>query len=262
MNTEHDMHDTTWIDSHCHVFDERMEHSADDALNAAREAGVRGFVVIGTDRETSLQAIEIASRRDDTWATVGLHPHDAHIGVDTIEDLMSSPRVVAVGECGLDFHYDNSPRDVQRDVFARQIALAKAHDLTLVIHTREAWDDTFDVLDAEGMPPQTVIHCFTGGPDEARKCLDRGAFLSFSGVVTFKNAQPTRDAALMCPADRLIIETDAPYLAPVPHRGRPNEPAYVAVVGRAIADMRGISAESLSESSTRATLLAFPRMAS
>lgn len=251
-----------WIDSHCHVFDERMEHGADAALDAARVAGVTGFVVIGTDRETSVQAIELAARRADTWATVGLHPHDAHLGVDTIEDLVTSPRVIAIGECGLDFHYDNSPRDTQRDAFAQQIALAKANDLTLVIHTREAWDDTFDVLDAEGTPSHTVIHCFTGGPEEARKCLDRGAFLSFSGVVTFKNAQPTRDAAMLCPADRLIVETDAPYLAPVPHRGRTNEPAFVAVVGQAIADLRGVSAQTLSESSRHATLLAFPRMAS
>ena len=144
-------------------------------------------------------------------------------GIDGIEALLAEPEVVAVGECGLDYHYDHSPRDVQREVFAAQIALAHAHDLALVIHTREAWDDTFDILAAEGVPERTVFHCFTGGPDEARRCLDLGAYLSFSGIVTFPTADDVRAAAALCPLDRLLVETDAPYLAPVPHRGERNE---------------------------------------
>ena len=135
--------------------------------------------------------------------------------------------LVAVGECGLDYHYDHSPRDAQRTAFAEQIALAQRHGLALVIHARQAWDDLFDVLEAEGVPERTVLHCFTGGPEEARRCLDAGMFVSFSGIVTFKNAVEVREAAALCPLDRLLVETDSPFLAPAPHRGKANEPAFV-----------------------------------
>lgn len=253
---------TGWTDTHCHILDEKMATSPSDSLDSARRAGVSRFVVIGTDRETSQAAIALANEHNDVWATVGLHPHDAVLGTDSIADLASSPRVVAIGECGLDYYYEHSPRERQLEEFAAQIALAKKHDLTLVIHTRDAWDDTFEVLDAEGIPERTVLHCFSGGAHEARQCLDRGAFLSFSGIVTFKNAADVREAAMLCPFDRLLIETDSPFLAPVPHRGRANEPAHVAVVGTAIADMRKVSPAELAETSTRAALLAFPRMAS
>ena len=162
---------------------------------------------------------------DGVWATAGVHPHDAEGGLDGLEALLGRPEVVAVGECGLDFHYDHSPRDVQREVFAAQVAPGpRPPALPLVVHTREAWDETFAVLEGEGVPERTVIHCFTGGPDEARRCLDLGAHLSFSGIVTFKGAPEVREAAALCPLDRLLVETDAPYLAPVPHRGRPNRP--------------------------------------
>jgi TatD DNase family protein len=157
---------------------------------------------------------------------------------------------VAVGECGLDYHYDHSPRDVQRAAFAAQVALANGHDLALVIHTREAWDDTFAVLQAEGMPARTVFHCFTGGADEAGRCLDVGASLSFSGIVTFKRADDVRAAAALCPLDRLLVETDAPYLTPEPHRGRTNTPALVAVVGAAVAGVKGVSAEEVERATT------------
>ena len=139
--------------------------------------------------------------------------------------------MVAVGECGFDYHYEHSPRAAQRDAFAAQVELARRYDLTLVVHSRDAWDDTLDVLRAAGPPQRTVLHCFTGGPDEARRCLDLGAFLSFSGIVTFKGAQDVRDAAALCPLDRLMVETDAPFLAPVPHRGKQNRPAWVVAVG-------------------------------
>jgi TatD DNase family protein len=154
-----------------------------------------------------------------------------------------------VGECGLDYHYDHSPRDVQRRVFAAQIALAHERDLALVIHTREAWEDTFDTLSAERVPSRTVMHCFTGGPDEARRCLDLGAHLSFSGIVTFRAADDVRGAAALCPLDRMLVETDSPYLAPVPHRGRPNRPALVPLVGAAVAGARGVPVSAVAEAS-------------
>jgi len=163
----------------------------------------------------------------------------AETGLDGLEDLLGEPGVVAVGECGLDYFYEHSPRDAQRAVFADQIALALAHDLPLVIHTREAWDDTFDVLAATGVPARTVFHCFTGGPDEARRCLDLGALLSFSGIITFKTADDIRAAAALCPLDRILVETDSPFLAPVPHRGKPNRPALVPIVGAALAAAMG-----------------------
>jgi TatD DNase family protein len=145
---------------------------------------------------------------------------------------------VAVGECGLDYYYDHSPRPVQREVFSRQIELAHARDMALVIHSRDAWDDTFAVLDREGVPDRTVFHCFTGGVDELGECLARGALVSYSGIVTFGSAAELRAAALATPADRILVETDSPYLAPVPHRGKPNQPAYVSLVGEVLAELR------------------------
>jgi TatD DNase family protein len=229
-----------WTDDHCHLGwgeDDRLDPAAADALVAdAVAAGVERMVSVGTDATRSADAIAAARRYPGrVWATVGLHPHEARHGLDGLADLLSAPEVVAVGECGLDYYYEHSPRDTQRAVFAEQIALAKAHDLALVIHTRDAWADTFDVLEAEGVPERTVLHCFTGGADEARRCLDLGAYLSFSGIVTFKAADDVRAAAALCPLDRLLVETDSPYLAPVPHRGRPNRPALVPLVGAAVA---------------------------
>jgi TatD DNase family protein len=181
------------------------------------------------------------------FATVGVHPHDAKDGLGGIEELLAEPEVVAVGECGLDYHYDHSPREVQREVFAAQIALARSHRLALVIHTREAWDDTFAVLESAGVPERTVFHCFSGGPEEAERCLALGAHLSFSGIVTFPSADDLRAAAVACPLDRLLVETDAPYLAPVPHRGKRNRPAHVAVVGAAVAATKGLAPEVVAE---------------
>jgi TatD DNase family protein len=199
---------------------------------------VTRLVAIGTDASETRAAIAHARTHDRVWATAGLHPHDAQQGVAALVPLLDAPEVVAVGECGLDYHYDNSPRDAQRAAFAEQIALARGRGLTLVIHSREAWDDTFAILRAEGVPERTVFHCFTGGPDEARRALDTGAHLSFSGIITFKGADDVRGAAAYCPLDRLLVETDAPFLAPVPHRGKPNRPALVTVVGAAVAAVR------------------------
>ncbi|MGH8982115.1 MAG: TatD family hydrolase, partial [Acidimicrobiales bacterium] len=217
---------------------------------------------VGTGPQTSEGALALAERSatgelgphaPQLWATAGLHPHDASAGTAAIVELLettssaaggASPggnRLVAVGECGLDYHYDHSPRDVQRQAFAEQVALARRLDLALVVHARDAWDDLFDVLAGEGVPDRAVLHCFTGGPDEARRCLDLGMYVSFSGIVTFKNAAGVRDAAALCPLDRLLVETDSPFLAPVPHRGKVNEPAYVPHVGAAVAAVKDVS---------------------
>ena len=251
---------TGWTDTHCHIHDDKMAHDVGDTLQRAREQGVERFVVIGTDAPTCDAATQIAAQFPDVWATVGLHPHDATQGVDSIVPFIGRERVVAIGECGLDYYYEHSPRDVQMKAFAEQIALAKEHDLTLVIHTRDAWQDTYEVLDAEGIPDNTIIHCFTGGPEEARQCLDRGAYLSFSGIVTFKNASDLREAAMLCPIDRLLVETDSPFLAPVPHRGQPNEPAHVGIIGTAIADLRGHDSADFARHTTANALRAFPRI--
>ena len=245
-----------WVDSHCHL----PEAEADDLVDEARAAGVGTMITVGCDRATSLEALALAARFLDVHATVGLHPHEAKHGVDTIRDLFDrdgGARPVAVGECGLDFHYDHSPRDDQRAAFAEQIRLANQLDLPLVIHTREAWDDTFAILDAEGVPAKTVFHCFTGGPDEARGCLDRGAYVSFSGIVTFPGAQDVRDAAALVPLPRTLVETDSPYLAPVPNRGKRNRPAWVPLVGECLAEVHGVAVDAIQEVTATAAAAAF-----
>jgi TatD DNase family protein len=190
----------------------------------------------------------------ELWATVGLHPHDAKLGVSSVSEFLDEltsgeglrmSRVVAIGECGLDYHYDNSPRDVQREVFAAQVGLANRHNLALVVHTREAWDDTFSILEREGVPDKTIFHCFSGDESEARHCLRLGGLLSFSGIVTFANADELRQVVAHCPLDSLLIETDSPFLTPVPHRGRPNNPSNVVLVGNAVAKVKGFEPEVL-----------------
>jgi TatD DNase family protein len=235
-----------WIDDHCHLELDPAKAAAQVA--AASEAGVERMITVGCDVDQSAAYIDAARRHPGAvWATAGVHPHDAAGGIGGLEPLLAEPEVVAVGECGLDLFYERSPRDVQREVFAAQIALAKAHDLALVIHTREAWPETFDILEAEGTPERTVFHCFTGGPEEARRCLDLGAVLSFSGILTFPSAPELREAAALCPLERLLVETDSPYLAPVPHRGKRNEPGWVTVVGEALAEVRGVAPEVVAE---------------
>lgn len=245
-----------WTDNHCHLgwgdgwdedeapVDDRFAAELDEAVADARAAGVERLITVGTDAARSRQAVAAAVRHPGVvWATVGLHPHDARNGLDDVVAVLDDPataeRCVAVGECGLDYYYDHSPRAVQQEAFAAQVGLARERDLALVIHTRDAWDDTFAILDAEGVPEHTVMHCFTGGPDEVRRCLDRGAHISFSGIVTFPKAQELRDAAALCPLDRVLVETDSPYLTPVPHRGKPNRPALVPLVGAAVAEAMG-----------------------
>ena len=245
-----------WTDAHCHI---PYEGVGEDVIAEAGAAGVDRLVTVGTDLASSRAALDVARRHDGVWATAGVHPHDAAGGIEGIEALLGEPEIVAVGECGLDYHYDHSPREVQREAFAAQIALAHAADLALVIHTREAWADTFAILEAEGVPGRTVFHCFTGGPDEARRCLDLGAALSFSGIVSFKTATDVQAAAALCPLDRMTVETDSPYLAPVPHRGKRNRPAWVPLVGAAVAAVKGVDVTEV-EAATTATATALFRL--
>jgi TatD DNase family protein len=235
-----------WADDHCHLPQDPTY--AAPVIEEAATGGVERMITVGCDVGQSRAYAELAAAHPGrVWATAGVHPHDAKDGIDGLEELLALPGVVAVGECGLDYHYDHSPRDVQREMFAAQIAMAHRHDTVLVIHTREAWDDTFSILDAEGVPERTVFHCFSGGAAEARRCLDLGAHLSFSGIVTFPSATDLREAAALCPADRLLVETDSPYLAPVPHRGKKNKPAWVAAVGAGVAEARGQRVEAVAE---------------
>jgi TatD DNase family protein len=239
------------VDTHCHL---DMLEDLSGALERMRAQGVARAVTIGVDRQTSEWAVRAARSHGDVWATVGLHPHDAKDRTDAtmavLEQMAAEDRVVGIGETGLDYHYDNSPRDVQREVFAEQVRLCARAGKALVIHTREAWDDTFAILAAEGVPDRLVFHCFSGGPDEARRALDLGAVLSIAGVVTFKSATDLRDAVALAPLDRLVVETDAPFLTPVPHRGRPNEPGYVGLVAAAIAQVKGLAEAEVAVATT------------
>jgi TatD DNase family protein len=252
----------TWVDSHCHL--PSLSGGTEAALERARAAGVVGVVCVGTDVASSQASIEVAANHPDVAATVGLHPHDASkLGAewDELVALAGTPGVVAVGETGFDFYYRHSAADEQEAAFRAHIELADRLGLALVIHTRDAWDDTFRVLDDAGVPDRVVFHCFTGGPDEARRALALGAYLSFSGIVSFKNADDVRAAAMLTPIDRMLVETDAPYLAPVPHRGRENEPAWVVDVGAALASATGVASSEIATATRANTETVFQRPA-
>lgn len=232
-----------WTDNHCHLESDTLA----EVVARAAAAGVERMIDVGTDAATSNAAVAKAAASDRVWATVGVHPHEARHGMVGIEEMLASDRVVAVGECGLDYHYNHSPPADQQAAFALQIEMAHRHRMPLVIHTREAWDDTFAILDEGGVPDHTVFHCFTGGADEARAALDREAYLSFSGIVSFPSADDVRAAARLCPLDRMLVETDSPYLAPVPFRGKPNAPANLPLVGEALARVHGMAPEEVAE---------------
>jgi TatD DNase family protein len=235
-----------WVDSHCHL----QLAGGDEHVARARAAGVEWLVCVGTDIETSQAALMFAGRHPDVYATVGLHPHDASklsAQWEALEPLAVSEACVAVGECGFDLFYEHSPRDEQETAFRLQVQVANHAGKTLVVHSRDAWSDTFRVLDDEGVPERTIFHCFTGGPEEARAALERGCYLSFSGIVSFKNAGALREAARITPDDRVLVETDSPFLTPEPHRGRPNEPALVVAVGAALAHARGVEPAEIAE---------------
>jgi TatD DNase family protein len=249
-----------WIDTHCHVHDPKFTEGVGAAVATAMATGVTQMITVGCDRPTSLAAIAAASAHPAVFASVGLHPHDAINGIDSIADLVSAPGIVAIGEAGLDYYYEHSPREVQRQVFADQIGIANELRLPLIIHTRDAWEDTFEILDAEGMPERTIFHCFTGGPTEMRAAVERGAFISLSGIVTFPSATDLHEAAAQCPTDRLVIETDSPYLAPVPHRGRRNEPAWVIHVGQRLAELTGREPAEICEITSDNARRAFPAL--
>jgi TatD DNase family protein len=237
---------TSWVDSHCHP---QLEGGV-EVVQRAEAAGVAWMVCVGTDVETSQAALTLAQTQASVRAAVGLHPHEASklaAEWDALEPLARTEECVAIGEAGFDLYYEYSPRDEQETAFRWQIRLAKRLGKPLVIHSRDAWDDTFRVLDDEGVPPLTVFHCFTGGPAEAAAAIERGCYLSFSGIVSFKNAEDLRDAARATPVDRLLVETDSPYLTPEPHRGKRNEPAFVIDVGYALAQARSMEAGEVAQ---------------
>ena len=235
-----------WVDNHCHL---DGEDDVAAILADAAASGVESLICVGVTVERSRRCFEIADDHHDVHATAGVHPHDASDGVAGLEDLLREGTergvLVAVGECGLDYFYEHSPRSDQRAAFAAQIQMAHSSSLPLVIHTRDAWEDTFDVLDSEGIPERTVFHCFTGGQREAERCLVRGAMLSISGIVTFGSAADLRAAVTSTPIERLMVETDSPYLAPAPFRGQKNRPALVVRVGQEVATLKGLLIEQV-----------------
>jgi TatD DNase family protein len=232
------------FDSHCHVYEKEFEADLGEVLARARQGGVTGMIAIGAsgDLESCRRAVALAASHADVWATVGVHPHDAgrmtDADFDAVVALAGAPRVVGIGESGLDYHYDLSPRDLQQAAFRRFARLSRELDRPLVVHIRDAHDDAVAILREEGVS-RAVIHCFTGGPDDARRYLDLGLYISFSGIVTFKTADALREAARLVPPDLLLIETDAPFLAPIPLRGKRNEPAFIAHTAAKVAEVRG-----------------------
>jgi TatD DNase family protein len=247
------------IDSHCHLDDAYFSAERAGVLERARAAGVTAFVCIGVGRGTAAaqEAAALAALEPDIFATVGVHPHDAAVSTEAdwaeLERLARAPRVVGVGETGLDYHYDHSPRDVQQSAYRRSIALARAANLPVVSHVRDAHLDAAAILAEEAPAAGGVIHCFTGGVAEARAYLDLGHHLSFSGILTFKSAGNVREAATFAPLDRILVETDAPYLAPVPHRGGRNEPSFIVETVRTLADLRGVAVAEIDAATSENT---------
>lgn len=245
-----------YSDSHVHLTFDKFDADRDAVIARAREAGVVHMITISSYLGDAERCAELAAQHPSIHFTAGVHAHEANRWGDTatrsLRGLSRRPKLVAIGEIGLDYHYDHSPPDVQRVVFRKQIALARDLGLPIVIHTREAWNDTFTILEEEGATAiGGVFHCFTGGVDEARRCLDLGFYLSFAGPITFKSPGQIPEAATCVPLDRLLTETDAPFLAPHPHRGKRNEPAYVVLVAERIAALRGVTAEEIGEATTR-----------
>ncbi len=242
-----------FADSHCHLNYKGLVEEQQAVLERARAAGVSAMLNISTRRSEWDEVIGLAERESDVWASVGIHPHeaDAHPDVQTsnLVEQARHPRVVGIGESGLDYYYDHSDRSAQRASFRAHIAAARETGLPIIVHTREAEADTYEILkDEMGKGAYAgVIHCFTASQDFADKALDLGLYVSISGIVTFKNAKELQSSAKMIPSDRLLIETDAPFLAPVPHRGRPCEPAFVADTARFLAELRGEEVEALAE---------------
>jgi TatD DNase family protein len=249
----------TLIDSHCHLDAQVFDEDRDAAIQRARDAGIEIMVAIGSgDGPPDLSSgIRLAEKHDFMYATVGVHPHDASKADEstweTLISLIVHPKVVAIAEIGLDYHYDFSPRETQRAVFARQLQIAREANLPIAIHTREAWADTVALL-REHWPvtgePGGIFHCFSGSPEEAGEALALGFLLSYSGIITFPKAEELRAAVRRTPLDRLLVETDAPYLAPVPWRGKRNEPAFVVETARKVAEVKGLSLDEVADATT------------
>lgn len=244
------------IDSHCHLNYEGLVERQDEVLQSARQCGVTGFLNISTRQREWSDIIAVAEREPDVWASVGVHPHEADshpdLGAGALVEAAGHARVIAIGECGLDYYYDKSDRQAQKDRFQAHIDAARQTGLPLVVHTRDAEPDTAEILTAavrEG-GVTGVLHCFTGSAELARKGLDLGFYVSLSGIVTFKNAHDLQETAKWLPADQILVETDSPFLAPVPHRGQKCEPAFVADTARFVAELRGEDPEQLAETTT------------
>ena len=249
-----------FVDSHAHIDGPEFDADRDAMLERALAAGVTTILNVGTgDPHSGVfeRAIDMARRHDHIYNAIGVHPHDARFYDDAVEErikqlLETAERVIAWGEIGLDFHYNNSPRDVQMRVFGRQLSAAQEAGVPVIIHTREAENETIDILQNEygGAQRAGVFHCFSGSKDLAHRALDLGFSLSFSGIVTFNRADDLREVAREVPPDRLLIETDCPFLTPVPYRGKRNEPGYVVEVARCLADLRGVPLEELARQTT------------
>lgn len=244
------------VDSHCHLNYEGLVERQDEVLANARAGGVGTFLNISTRQREWRDVVGLAERESDIWATVGIHPHEADkhadLGRAELLEATQSPRVVGIGESGLDYYYDKSDRAVQRDLFRMHIGVARETGLPIVIHTRDAEEDTLAILReemGEGAFP-ALIHCFTASGDFGRAVLDLGLTISISGIVTFKNARDLQDFAKEIPADRLLVETDSPFLAPVPFRGKTCEPAFVAHTAQFLADLRGVAVDQLADETT------------
>ena len=239
------------IDSHCHLDFEALSADLDGVLARAAAVGVTGMVTISTRVENFSTYAGIAERYPNVWCSVGTHPHNAdqelHIQTDDLVRLSAHPRCIAIGEAGLDYFYDNAPREAQATGLRRHIAASRITGLPLVIHSRAADEDMANILEEESRAGAFpfVLHCFTAGKELAERALALGGYISFSGIVTFKNAQEIQDVAKLVPADRYIVETDSPYLAPIPHRGQSNEPSFVRHTAEKVAEIRGISLEQL-----------------
>ena len=247
------------IDTHCHLH--LLEEPAREVVGRARAAGVGHLVDVGVDLESSRQAAENAGRLEGVSATAGVHPHDAvTLSPQVLEELralLADQRVVAVGETGLDYFRDHSPRDVQRAAFAAHVRLARELDKALVVHSRDAFEDVLAVLEREGPPERVVLHCFSGDERMAARALDAGYHVSFAGTVTFKNARRLREACAVVPLERMVLETDSPYLSPHPFRGRPNRPERVAVTAATVARVHGLPVEEVARATTATAVRAF-----
>ena len=250
------------FDSHCHLESESFQDDLPQVMERMAQAGVNRCILAGSEMDTSRRIAAMARRHERVYGVVGVHPHEARTWTDDtegeLEALLDGERIVGVGEIGLDYFYDLSPRETQREVLIRQIALARRRGLPAVFHVRDAHGDMLQLLrELRGELPAGVMHCFSGSAESAREYLDMGFYLSFAGPVTFKNAHRLQEAARYCPEDRLMVETDSPYLAPVPVRGRRNEPAFVHYVAEALAQIRGVSVEELAETAARNTCRLF-----